>query len=152
MHFALFVVRDGMQAARRGLSSACAELWRRTKATRWDGIATSSRLAIGSSSKNAPFIIDRLGLNDFFEIIVDGSMVSIPKPNPEVFLNGAKAMNLKPENCIVFEDSVAGIQAANAAGMISIGIGNENILSEAMYNFTDFTELSNSFLEELIKH
>ena len=69
-----------------------------------------------------------------------------------MFLKAAQLTNTQPNHCIVFEDSVAGIQAANAAGMISIGIGNESVLNEAVHNFTNFTEISNSFLEELIKN
>jgi beta-phosphoglucomutase len=109
-------------------------------------------VTLGSASKNARPILEKTNLIDAFDVIVDGNDVTEAKPDPEVFLKAAKLTNTNPNNCIVFEDSVAGIQAANAAGMISIGIGNENILSEAIYNFTDFTELSNSFLEELIKN
>ena len=109
-------------------------------------------VTLGSASKNARPILVKTNLLEAFDAIVDGNDVTEAKPNPEVFLKAALLTNTQPNHCIVFEDSVAGIQAANAAGMISIGIGNENILSEAMYNFTDFTELSNSFLEELIKH
>ena len=109
-------------------------------------------VTLGSASKNARPILVKTNLLEAFDAIVDGNDVTEAKPNPEVFLKAAQLTNTQPNHCIVFEDSVAGIQAANAAGMISIGIGNENILSEAMYNFTDFTELSNSFLEELIKH
>ena len=115
-------------------------------------IEMNQYVTLGSASKNARPILEKTNLIEAFDAIVDGNDVSEAKPNPEVFLKAAQLTNTQPNHCIVFEDSVAGIQAANAAGMISIGIGNENILSEAMYNFTDFTELSNSFLEELIKH
>ena len=115
-------------------------------------IETNQYVTLGSASKNARPILEKTNLLEAFDAIVDGNDITEAKPNPEVFLKAAKLTNTQPNHCIVFEDSVAGIQAANAAGMISIGIGNENILSEAMYNFTDFTELSNSFLEELIKH
>ena len=115
-------------------------------------IEMNQYVTLGSASKNARPILEKTNLIEAFDAIVDGNDISEAKPNPEVFLKAAQLTNTQPNHCIVFEDSVAGIQAANAAGMISIGIGNENILSEAMYNFTDFTELSNSFLEELIKH
>lgn len=115
-------------------------------------IEMNQYVTLGSASKNARPILEKTNLIEAFDAIVDGNDVSEAKPNPEVFLKAALLTNTQPNHCIVFEDSVAGIQAANAAGMISIGIGNENILSEAMYNFTDFTELSNSFLEELIKN
>jgi beta-phosphoglucomutase len=100
------------------------------------------KMAVGSSSKNAPFIIDRLGLTDYFEIIVDGSMVSIPKPNPEVFLNGAKAMGLKPQNCIVFEDAESGVKAGLDGGFYTIGVGNENIKNLANEYKNDLTEFN----------
>jgi len=115
-------------------------------------IEMNQYVTLGSASKNARPILEKTNLIEAFDAIVDGNDVSEAKPNPEVFLKAAQLTNTQPNHCIVFEDSVAGIQAANAAGMISIGIGNENILSEAMYNFTDFTEISNSFLEELIKN
>jgi beta-phosphoglucomutase len=98
------------------------------------------KLAIGSSSKNAPHIINRLGLNDFFTIIVDGNMVSDPKPHPEVFLNAAKAMDLSPENCIVFEDAESGVLAAKAGGFYAIGVGNKNIAKMADEYLNDLTE------------
>ncbi|HAT64063.1 MAG TPA: beta-phosphoglucomutase, partial [Flavobacteriaceae bacterium] len=71
-------------------------------------------------------------------------------PNPEVFLKAAEALKMKPTSCIVFEDALAGIEAANTAGMISIGIGDTSVLSDAQYVFKDFTEISNEFLHQLI--
>ena len=115
-------------------------------------IETNQYVTLGSASKNARPILEKTNLIEAFDAIVDGNDVSEAKPNPEVFLKAAQLTNAQPNHCIVFEDSVAGIQAANAAGMISIGIGNESVLNEAVHNFTSFTEISNSFLEELIKH
>ena len=86
----------------------------------------------------------------FFDAIVDGNDVSNAKPDPEVFLRAAKLVGVSNENSIVFEDSVAGIQAANIANMISIGIGDETVLYEAKYNFKDFTFIDETFLEQLI--
>lgn len=107
-------------------------------------------IALGSASKNARPILEKVKLLPYFEVLVDGNNVTKAKPDPEVFLIAAKKLNVKPENCIVFEDAVAGIQAANNAGMISIGIGNAKVLSEANYNFNDFTEISLEFLDGLI--
>lgn len=73
------------------------------------------------------------------------------KPDPEVFLIAAKKMNVEPECCIVFEDAVAGIEAANNAKMTSIGIGEVNVLSEADFNFRDFTEIDLDFIKELVR-
>jgi len=115
-------------------------------------IEKNQYVTLGSASKNARLILEKTSLIDAFDAIVDGNDVSEAKPNPEVFLKAAQLTNTQPNHCIVFEDSVAGIQAANAAGMTSIGIGNESVLNEAVYNFTDFTEISNYFLEELIKN
>jgi len=86
------------------------------------------KYALGSASKNAPLILKKVGLFDRFTAIVDGNDVSKAKPDPEVFLIAAKKLNISPENCIVFEDAIAGVQAANKAGMISIGIGDKNVL------------------------
>jgi len=87
------------------------------------------KIALGSSSKNAPLIIERLGIKDFFDAVIDGRHVINTKPNPEVFLLAAKKLGVAPENCVVFEDSAAGIQAARRAGMYSVGIGlSENLL------------------------
>ncbi len=99
-------------------------------------------MAIGSSSKNAPFIIDKLELKHFFEIIVDGTMVEQPKPHPEVFLNAAKFMNLKPEDCIVFEDAESGVKAAKSGGFLAIAVGNENIASLADKYISSLTEFN----------
>lgn len=106
-------------------------------------------IALGSASKNARAILQKVSLYDYFHAIVDGTNVTKAKPDPEVFLNAAKLLNAKPTHCIVFEDSVAGVQAANIAGMVSIGIGDENVLSEADYIFKDFTEISLEFIDEL---
>ncbi|WP_405268901.1 beta-phosphoglucomutase [Cellulophaga sp. Ld12] len=107
-------------------------------------------IALGSASKNAKPILEKVNLLSYFDIIVDGNNVTKAKPDPEVFLIAADQLGIKPSNCIVFEDAVAGIEAANAAGMISIGIGDADILNQATYNFNDFTEIELSFLDALI--
>lgn len=107
-------------------------------------------IALGSASKNARPILEKVKLVHFFDAIVDGNNVTKAKPDPQVFLFAAEELNVEPENCVVFEDAIAGIQAANNAGMISIGIGNAEILSEADHNFKDFTELDFAFLDNLI--
>ena len=108
-------------------------------------------ITLGSASKNARPILDKVKITGLFDAIVDGNDVSKAKPNPEVFLKAAQQTKSKTKNCIVFEDSVAGIQAANKAEMISIGIGDPKILHEAQYNFQNFKVMSNDFLEQLIK-
>ena len=106
--------------------------------------------ALGSASKNARNILKKVNLLDKFDAIVDGTDVSKAKPDPEVFLIAANKLNVKPENSIVFEDSVAGVQAANNAKMISIGIGEQKTLGEADYVFTDFTEIDIEFIKKLL--
>jgi beta-phosphoglucomutase len=89
------------------------------------------RIALGSASKNASIILDRLKIADIFDSIVDGNKVSKAKPDPEVFLIAARELGLKPEECVVYEDSEAGIAAARAAGMKTVGIGSRALLKEA---------------------
>ena len=107
-------------------------------------------IALGSASKNARPILKKTNIMHFFDAIVDGNDVSNAKPDPEVFLQAAQKLGIINENAIVFEDSVAGIQAANIANMTSIGIGDSSVLHEAKYNFRDFTFIENPFLEKLI--
>ena len=107
-------------------------------------------IILGSASKNARPILEKVNILNYFDDIVDGNDVSNAKPDPEVFIVGAKKANQTNENSIVFEDSVAGIEAANAAGMTSIGIGEASVLNEAKYNFNNFTEISEDFLVGLI--
>ncbi|MBC2844330.1 beta-phosphoglucomutase [Winogradskyella flava] len=109
-------------------------------------------ISLGSASKNARTILERVHLKEHFDTIVDGNDVSKAKPDPEVFLIAAKLLEMEPAQCIVFEDSVAGVEAANVANMISIGIGSEDVLGHATYVFKDFTEISNEFLESLIEN
>lgn len=80
------------------------------------------KIALGSASKNAPFILEKLGIHDLFDAVVDGNMVSRAKPDPEVFLTAVRLLGLKPEECCVFEDAQAGIEAAKAAGCLAIAV------------------------------
>jgi beta-phosphoglucomutase len=108
-------------------------------------------IALGSASKNARMILEKVNLFNTFNYIVDGNDVIKGKPDPEVFLKASELLEVSAENCIVFEDSVAGIQAANNAHMISIGIGDVNTLHEADFVFKDFTAISTNFIKELIE-
>lgn len=108
-------------------------------------------IALGSASQNARTILRKVNLYDSFDAIVDGTNVSKAKPDPEVFLRAAELIEMKPEQCIVFEDSVSGVKAANTANMISIGVGSKDVLFEADYVFKDFTEISLEFLNDLLK-
>ena len=89
------------------------------------------KTALGSASKNSMTILEGLKITDLFDAIIDGNKVSRAKPDPEVFTEGARALGLSPEECIVFEDAVAGIQAAHRGGMAAVGIGTREALPEA---------------------
>lgn len=109
------------------------------------------KIALGSASKNAPIILKRLDLNHLFDVVIDGSKVTHAKPNPEVFLKGAKALGLKPEECVVFEDAQAGIEAAKNGNMLCVGIGTPANLNGADFFMTGFEDLSFSKLIEKLK-
>lgn len=81
------------------------------------------RLAVGSSSKNTGFILERTGIGPFFDAVADGNEIENSKPDPEVFLLAADKLSLLPSECMVVEDAPAGIEAANAGGFISVGLG-----------------------------
>ena len=89
------------------------------------------KIALGSASKNSSLILSRLGIEDYFDAVVDGTKVSKAKPDPEVFTKGAEELRLPYGECIVFEDSTAGIEAAHNGGMKAVGIGSEDILNAA---------------------
>ena len=85
------------------------------------------KIGLGSSSKNARMVLDRLGMTKYFDVIVDGNDVKNTKPDPEVFLKGAAALNVPPGACVVFEDAPKGLEAAKAGGFKSVGVGGEEL-------------------------
>ena len=89
------------------------------------------KIGLASSSKNAPTVIRLLNIQNLFDATVDGTMIVHSKPDPEIFLLAASMLNIKPEECLVFEDAKAGVEAAVAAGMKCIGIGSADQLSKA---------------------
>ena len=107
-------------------------------------------IALGSASKNARLILKKVGLESFFEEIIDGNEVSKAKPDPEVFLKGCQGLNVEPQQAIVFEDSQAGIEAANVAHMTSVGIGDGQILQAADFNYNNFTEIDEQTIHALM--
>ncbi len=107
------------------------------------------KTAIGSASKNTPLILERLKLEKFFDAVIDGNKVAEAKPNPEVFLKGASELGLEPKNCIVFEDAVAGVEAAHNGGMKCVGIGFPEILTEADMVIPGFQRFNLSKLKEI---
>lgn len=99
------------------------------------------KLAIGSSSKNAKFILTRLGAIDLFDAISDGNNITKTKPDPEVFLKAAEMLGLHPSDCIVMEDAESGIEAAKAGGMESIAIGDAIPEGLSDYKVNSFREI-----------
>ncbi len=105
---------------------------------------------LGSASRNAALILKQVNLLERFAGIVDGNNVSKAKPDPEVFLIGAQHLKLPATQCVVFEDAIAGIDAANAAQMLSVGIGDQQTLSAATFNFNNLTEIPSDFFTKVI--
>lgn len=104
--------------------------------------AKGIKIGLGSASKNAGIILDSVGIRHFFDTIVDGNRIQKSKPDPEVFLLGAKDLELSPETCVVFEDAVAGIEAAQRAGMKTVGVGDPEILVKANIVIPGFEGIS----------
>ena len=104
------------------------------------------QIALGSASKNAPLILERIHLMDKFDFIVDGNDVSRAKPDPEVFLRCAELLGVEPKACLVFEDAQAGIEAARNGGMSVIGVGTPENLSLADHYITGFEKLDYELL------
>lgn len=96
------------------------------------------KVVLGSASKNAGVILDRCGLRELFDQIVDGMLVSKAKPDPEVFAKGAQLVGEAPAACVVFEDAAAGIEAATRAGMRSVGVGGSPLLGKATMQLPTF--------------
>lgn len=99
------------------------------------------KLAIGSSSKNAKLILEKVGLSDFFDAVSDGTNISRTKPHPEVFLNACGYLEVKPEDCVVVEDAKSGVDAALAGGMDCAGIGNASSYNEATYSLQKLSDI-----------
>jgi beta-phosphoglucomutase len=107
------------------------------------------KTAIGSASKNTPTILNKLQLTHLFDAIIDGNNVSTPKPDPEVFLKGAEAVGVAPSACVVFEDAIAGIEAAINGGMKTVGIGSLETLTRANIVVSGLEKMSLEILGNL---
>jgi beta-phosphoglucomutase len=108
------------------------------------------KMALGSASKNSGLILERTNLAHFFDAVVDGNSVTTSKPDPEVFVKGAELLNTPAASCIVFEDAAAGVQAALAAKMAVVGIGEAENLPGADRIIKDLAGISVAELKELI--
>ncbi len=89
------------------------------------------KIALGSSSKNAMHILEKIGLKSLFDVVIDGTKVTRGKPDPQTFALAAYELNLDHTQCVVFEDALAGIDSALAAGMYAIGVGDPAVLTKA---------------------
>ena len=115
------------------------------KQLRKEGILT----AIGSASKNARTILDGIKITDMFDVIVDGNKIHTAKPDPEVFVTGARELNTNPSCCVVFEDAQAGVEAALAGGMKCVGVGDPKLLGKADLVIPNLKKITVSQLKNL---
>jgi beta-phosphoglucomutase len=110
------------------------------------------QIALGSSSKNAHQILGQLELTDAFDAIVDGNRITLSKPDPEVFMLGARLMGLTPSECLVFEDAKAGVEAAINGGFQVVGVGNAIELSDANAIIDDFEKMNWERMQNLLSN
>ena len=106
------------------------------------------KIAIGSSSRNTPIILRQIGLSDYFDAVADGNQITHSKPDPEVFLLGAKLLNLDPKNCMVVEDADAGVEAALNGGMRVLGVGSASANPKATFTAAS---LADADFDEILK-
>jgi len=108
-------------------------------------------VALGSASRNSVRILTGLGIINLFDEIIDGNKTTKSKPHPQVFLMGAKALQLAPSECVVFEDSINGVKAANKGGFTSVGVGDVEILNEADYIVSDLSDMTIAKLNKMAR-
>ena len=106
------------------------------------------KLAIGSSSRNTPIILEQIGLGDYFDAVADGNQIKNSKPDPEVFLLAAKLLGIPPQECVVIEDAYAGIDAAKAGGMKAVGVGDASKYEKADVTGAAMADLSPGTIAE----
>ena len=107
------------------------------------------KVALASSSKNAPRVIELLKINELFDTMVDGTMITHSKPHPEIFLLAASRLGAFPAECVVFEDAEAGVEAALAAGMQCVGVGSPGQLGKANKVIAKTGDFISTELEDL---
>ncbi|MBO6496780.1 MAG: beta-phosphoglucomutase [Roseivirga sp.] len=111
--------------------------------------ANNIAIALGSSSKNAPVILEAVGLAHRFPVSVDGNQIAHSKPHPEVFLLGADRLGLSPSECVVFEDAISGVQAAKRGNFKCVGVGDSTVLSEADVVIPDMKNIDLTIFDNL---
>ncbi|MPR36496.1 beta-phosphoglucomutase [Salmonirosea aquatica] len=114
-------------------------------------VAASIKIGLGSASKNARLILAHINMLDRFATIVDGTRITKGKPDPETFLLGAQDLGVEPTDCVVFEDAVAGIQAAKNGGMVAVGVGDPAVLAGSNLVITGFEDLSLATIQYLFE-
>lgn len=102
---------------------------------------TGYRLAVASSSRNTQFILKRLQIAAFFEAVADSNTVAHAKPAPDLFLKAAYLLGIPPEECVVVEDSAAGVTAGLTAGMTVVGVGREELVGKAHFRYDSMAEV-----------
>jgi len=107
-------------------------------------------IALGSASKNGPALIKSLGIDGYFDYLVDPGPLN-SKPHPDIFNSAMNHFSLKPNECIGMEDAISGVKAIKSAHMIAIGIGKKDVLTEADYVYDSIKSVEFGFLETLIK-
>jgi beta-phosphoglucomutase family hydrolase len=112
------------------------------------------RIAVGSSApiENIDFVLDRLQIRSYFDVVVSAAMVQKAKPAPDIYLKASELLDTKPENCLVFEDALAGIAAARSAGMKVVGVATsltKERLTETDRIINDFTEITINEIKQL---
>ncbi|HTI59414.1 beta-phosphoglucomutase [Mucilaginibacter sp.] len=107
------------------------------------------KTALGSASKNSGTILEKVGIAHLFDVVIDGNKVSKPKPDPEVFLKGAEELGVAPEKCVVFEDAIAGVEAAINGRMKVVGIGSREVLGKANLVISGLDKMSIEKLDDL---
>lgn len=112
--------------------------------------AAGLKLSLGSASKNSERILKSTELFDLFDAVIDGTKTTKSKPHPQVFLMGAEALGLDPKDCVVFEDSINGVKAANTGGFLSIGVGDASTLHEASFILPDLDGCTIATIEEKV--
>jgi beta-phosphoglucomutase len=111
--------------------------------------AKGYKIALGSASKNAVPVLTYLNMMHFFEVIIDGTKTTKGKPDPQVFLMGAEALGVKPEETVVFEDAVSGVQAALNGGFTAVGCGSPEVLGHAHYVVAGLHEITEEWISKL---
>jgi len=108
------------------------------------------KIALGSASKNAPLILQQVEITDYFDVIIDGNKVSKAKPDPEVFLKAAEELGFNPDDCVVFEDAEAGVEAALSGNMRCVGVGSPLVLNRATVVIPGFESFNLITLESVL--